>query len=81
MTHYDIRLITRRPPFPMRVMLDGVEAKFAVAADDENGWVEVLVTDETDSVLLFGRGKNKHTKTKVLHGTVAFEIIEKDDAE
>jgi len=60
----------------MRVLLDGVEAPYAVAADDANGWVEVLVTDPTGAVMLFGRGKNKHPKTKVLHGIVVFEPVE-----
>lgn len=79
MTHYDVRLVTKFPPFRMRVLLDGVEVPYAVAADDQNGWVEHLVTDKYGSVLLFGRGENKHPRTKTIYGTVVFEPMEETE--
>lgn len=78
MTHYDVRLISRRPPYPMRVLLDGTEVVYAVAADDVNGWVEVYITNPDGTVRLFGRELNPHPRTKVLYGVVTFEEVPKE---
>lgn len=56
------------------VTLDGEPVTTAVAADDENGWVEVIICDQQGHAVVFGRGANRRFKTKVLHGAVTIEV-------
>ena len=76
MAYISVETLTRAGISPqwVTVTLDGEPVTTAVAADDENGWVEVVICDEGGRPVLFGGVGKERIKTKVLHGTVVIEV-------
>jgi len=74
MTYYDIRIEARRPPHPVRVLLDGKDV-LAIAANDVNGWVEVYQTGPDGSPKIFDKDIDPHLDTELLYGIVEFKEL------